>query len=86
MRVVDVFGFEAAARHWYGKPAAKLSRSEAARLVALLPSPQRRSPQGKEGSAKVVWLERNRVPFPGERGFDQVQEGWSKAPWPWQCF
>jgi len=36
-----VYGAEAAARHWFGKPAKDLSRAEAARLVAVLPSPRR---------------------------------------------
>lgn len=34
-----VFGVDAAARHWYGKPASKLKPAEAAHLVALLPAP-----------------------------------------------
>lgn len=36
-----VFGADAAARKWFGKPAAKLTRLEAARLAAILPSPKR---------------------------------------------
>jgi len=36
-----VYGAEAAARHWFGKPAAELTASEAARLAAILPSPRR---------------------------------------------
>ncbi|WP_448586157.1 monofunctional biosynthetic peptidoglycan transglycosylase [Thermaurantiacus sp.] len=36
-----VFGAEAAARHHFGKPAARLSAGEAARLAAVLPSPIR---------------------------------------------
>jgi monofunctional biosynthetic peptidoglycan transglycosylase len=36
-----VFGAEAAARKWFGKPASKLTRLEAARLAAILPSPKR---------------------------------------------
>lgn len=34
-----VYGAEAASRHWFGKSASGLSRSEAARLAAILPSP-----------------------------------------------
>lgn len=37
-----VFGAEAAARHYFGKPAARLTKSEAARLAAILPSPIKR--------------------------------------------
>jgi len=39
-----IFGAEAAAQHWFKKPAAKLTASEAARLVAILPNPQKWSP------------------------------------------
>ncbi|MDX9710760.1 MAG: monofunctional biosynthetic peptidoglycan transglycosylase [Trichloromonas sp.] len=36
-----VYGVEAAARRYFGKPAAKLSQREAARLAAVLPNPKR---------------------------------------------
>jgi len=36
-----VWGIEAASRHYFGKPAARLTRSEAALLAAVLPSPKR---------------------------------------------
>lgn len=36
-----VYGAEAAARHWYGKPAKDLTAREAARLAAILPAPRR---------------------------------------------
>jgi monofunctional biosynthetic peptidoglycan transglycosylase len=36
-----VYGAEAAAQHWFGKPAADLTAGEAARLAAILPSPRR---------------------------------------------
>lgn len=38
-----IFGAEAAARHHFGKSAAKLSRQEAAQLAAALPNPIRRN-------------------------------------------
>jgi len=34
------FGVEAAAQHYFGKPASDLTRSEAARFAAILPSPR----------------------------------------------
>ena len=37
---VGVFGAEAAARHYYGIPAAQLSAMQAARLAAMLPRPR----------------------------------------------
>ena len=39
-----VYGAEAAARHHFGKPAAALTRREAALLAVVLPSPRRWSP------------------------------------------
>jgi monofunctional biosynthetic peptidoglycan transglycosylase len=36
-----VFGIEAAARHYFNKPASCLSRSEASMIAAILPSPKR---------------------------------------------
>lgn len=36
-----VFGAEAAARHYYGRPAASLGPAEAARLAVMLPNPRR---------------------------------------------
>lgn len=38
-----VFGAEAAAQHYFGKPARDLSAREAARLAAILPNPKERS-------------------------------------------
>ncbi len=39
-----VFGAEAAAQRWFGKPARNLTRSEAALLAAVLPNPILRNP------------------------------------------
>src|SRR5690349_19876218 len=39
-----VFGADAAAQTWYGIPAAKVNRDQAARLAAVIPSPLRRRP------------------------------------------
>jgi monofunctional biosynthetic peptidoglycan transglycosylase len=39
-----VFGAEAAAQYHYSVPAARLTRDQAARLAAILPSPLRRKP------------------------------------------
>lgn len=39
-----LYGAEAAARHYFGKSAAALTRTEAARLAVMLPSPLRRTP------------------------------------------
>ena len=39
-----IYGAEAAARHWFKKPAARLTPGEAARLAAILPAPLRWRP------------------------------------------
>jgi monofunctional biosynthetic peptidoglycan transglycosylase len=36
-----VFGIEAAARHYFNKPASRLNRQEASQIAAILPSPKR---------------------------------------------
>lgn len=40
----DVYGVEAAAKHYYGKHAYQLTSGESALLAAILPSPQKRNP------------------------------------------
>jgi monofunctional biosynthetic peptidoglycan transglycosylase len=49
-----VYGVEAAARYHYGAPAASLSRDQAARLAACIPSPLRRRPQRMDGYSSVI--------------------------------
>lgn len=39
-----IYGAEAACRGWYGVPAAKVDRDQAARLAAIIPAPLRRKP------------------------------------------
>jgi len=41
-----IFGIEAAARHYYGKPASALGPEEAVRLAAVLPNPRKFNPIG----------------------------------------
>jgi monofunctional glycosyltransferase len=56
-----VYGCEAAARRWYGKPASDLSLPEAAGLAAMIPSPRRLDPQTnaarhERATRRVLWL------------------------------
>ena len=56
-----VYGCEAAARHWYGKPASDLSASEAAGLAAMIPNPRRLNPRvsaarHERATRRVLWL------------------------------
>jgi len=43
-----IYGAEAAARHWFNKPAVRLSATETARLAAILPAPLRWRPNGRD--------------------------------------
>ena len=56
-----IYGCEAAARRWYGKPAASLSVEEAAGLAAMIPNPRRINPRVSPGwhqraTRRVLWL------------------------------
>lgn len=55
-----IYGVEAASQHYFGKPASRLSRNQAARLAVLLPSPRRRDPRQLTPylEQRVVWIER----------------------------
>lgn len=49
-----VYGAEAAARYHYRKPADTLTREEAARLAAVLPSPLRRRPAAMNRYSEII--------------------------------
>jgi monofunctional biosynthetic peptidoglycan transglycosylase len=56
-----IYGCEAAARHWYGKPASALSAAEAAGLAAMIPNPRRINPRvnaarHERATRRVLWL------------------------------
>jgi monofunctional biosynthetic peptidoglycan transglycosylase len=51
-----IYGAEAAAQHYFGKPAAELDRREAALMATALPSPlARNSAQPTELHARLAW-------------------------------
>lgn len=56
-----IYGAEAAAQQWYGKPAAALSAEEAAGLAAMIPNPRRLNPRTNparhaRATRRVLWL------------------------------
>ena len=53
-----LYGVEAAAQAFFGKPAARLSRAEAALLAAVLPSPTRFDPRAPSGylRQRQAWI------------------------------
>lgn len=55
-----IYGAEAAARHYFGKSAAQLTRQEAASIAAILPSPRRWSATkpGNYTRQRIYWIQR----------------------------
>jgi monofunctional biosynthetic peptidoglycan transglycosylase len=56
-----IYGCEAAALHWYGKPASALTITEAAALAAMIPNPRRVNPRAsavrlERATRRVLWL------------------------------
>lgn len=66
-----IYGAEAAARHYYGKPAKTLTQGEAAALAAVLPSPRRWSPTQPtrlvRNRIRVISQRMNQIPAPSTR-------------------
>jgi len=54
-----VYGAESACRYYYGIPARKIGREQAARLAAILPAPLKRRPERMNGYSALI-LERMR--------------------------
>jgi len=57
----SIYGCEAAAQHWYGRPAALLTEEEAAGLAAMIPNPRRINPEVsparlERATRRVLWL------------------------------
>ena len=76
------FGIEAAAQRHFDKPAAELSPSEAARIIAILPAPRVWSVRGTEANERLPDILANRVPFPDDDGFEQMSDNaWDKVGW-----
>ncbi len=49
-----VYGAEAASQYYYKTPASKLSREQAARLAAVIPSPRRRKPAAMNEYSAII--------------------------------
>lgn len=56
----SIYGAEAAAQHWFGKPAAQLNPYEAAALAAILPNPReyRANPASSYIEGRKSWIVR----------------------------
>lgn len=73
------FGVEAGAQRYWGRGAAALSESEAARLAAVLPSPRKWSVTGGTASQRAAWVARNPAPWPGDGGFEAARQAWAEG-------
>jgi len=67
-----IYGCEAAARRWFGKPAAALDEGEAAGLAAMIPNPRRINPKADtaryaRARRRVLWLMGNAAEGPAGR-------------------
>ena len=59
-----VYGAEAAAQHWYQRPAGKLKPQQAARIMSLLPAPNRWTPTSPPAVKRARWIAANPMRMP----------------------
>src|SRR5690606_21645594 len=71
-----VYGAEAASQHWFKKPASKLSKSEAAAIAAVLPSPlrYRANPATNYIQGRKNWIVRQMSFHGGKLDYDKVYD------------
>ncbi len=71
-----LYGAEAAARHFFGRPAAKLTRSQAALLAAVLPNPKRFSVAAPSNYVRrrASWIEAQMRALGGPRYLEQLEQ------------
>lgn len=69
-----IFGIEAAAQHYFHKPAKKLSASEAAAIAAVLPSPKRfnANPPSRYVSRRKNWIQKQMNHLQGDAAIQQL--------------
>jgi monofunctional biosynthetic peptidoglycan transglycosylase len=58
------FGVQAAADHWFDKPASKLRMNEAALITGLLPDPREWTPKTPHVRRRAAWIERAPMNYP----------------------
>jgi monofunctional glycosyltransferase len=69
-----IFGIEAAAQHYFKKPASKLTRREAASIAACLPAPRkyRVNPPSRYVSRRVGWIQRQMNQLEGDPAIQKI--------------
>jgi monofunctional biosynthetic peptidoglycan transglycosylase len=72
-----VYGAEAAAQHYFRKPAVALNPRESARLAAVLPNPKRLRVERPSPyvSTRIAWIERQVVQLGGPAYLDPAPVG-----------
>lgn len=68
-----IYGAEAAAQHWFRKPAKKLTADEAVAITAILPNPRKYSanPPGPYIARRKQWVKKQMRLWGGRLEFDQ---------------
>jgi monofunctional glycosyltransferase len=71
-----IFGIEAAARKYFKKPAKKLTRTEAAKIAACLPNPQKYTvkPLSKAVQRRYPWVEQQMINLAPDKHIKQLLE------------
>jgi len=69
-----IFGIEAAAQHYFKKPASKLSRREAAAIAACLPSPRtyKVNPPSRYVNRRIAWIQRRMNQLEGDPAIQKI--------------
>jgi monofunctional glycosyltransferase len=69
-----IFGIEAAAQHYFKKPASKLTRREAAAIAACLPSPRtyKVNPPSRYVNLRIAWIQRQMNQLEGDPSIQKI--------------
>jgi monofunctional biosynthetic peptidoglycan transglycosylase len=69
-----IFGIEAAAQHYFKKPASKLTRREAAAIAACLPAPRtyKVNPPSRYVNRRIVWIQRQMNHLEGDPAIQKI--------------
>jgi len=69
-----IFGIEAAAQHYFKKPASKLTRREAAAIAACLPAPRtyKVNPPSRYVNSRIGWIQRQMNHLEGDPAIQKI--------------
>jgi penicillin-binding protein 1C len=85
-------GFEAGARHWFGRPLAQLAAHEVAALVALVPAPSARAPhrrpellRARRDTLLAKLAQRGALDAAAATAAQAQELGMGRRSWPWSA-